>query len=95
MLDKVTVMTVDAGFASQKFIPQMLGKICELKKIRREKGLDFLIEVDGSCNEHTFKQLYEAGVDVLIVGTSGLFSLDPDISLAWDKMMNIYNRCID
>ena len=94
ILDKVTLMTVDAGFAGQKFIPQMLSKINELIKIREIKGLNFLIEVDGSCNEHTFKQLYETGVDVLIVGSSGLFNLDSDISVAWNKMMDIFNRCI-
>ena len=94
LLDKITVMTVDPGYAGQKFVPQMLDKIRELVKIREERGLHFLIEVDGSCNERTFKQLYDAGVDVMIVGSSGLFKLDSDLSKAWDKMMDIYNKCV-
>lgn len=87
LLDKITIMTVDPGFAGQKFIPEMLDKIKDAKRIREEKGYHYLIEVDGSCNERTFSQLKEAGADVLIVGSSGLFSLDEDLTVAWDQMM--------
>lgn len=95
LLDKITVMTVDAGFAGQKFIPQMLDKVRQLVEIRKEKKLSFLIEVDGSCNENTYKQLYDAGVDVMIVGTSGLFKLDNNLSLAWEKMMKKFDQCVN
>lgn len=54
LLDKVTVMTVDPGFAGQPFIREMLDKINELKVLKEEKGYKYLIEVDGSCNEKTF-----------------------------------------
>lgn len=74
LLDFVTVMTVDPGFAGQSFIPEMLDKIKELDEIRKEKGLDFEIEVDGSVNETTIDRLYEAGVDIYILGNSGFFS---------------------
>lgn len=94
LLDKITVMTVDPGFAGQKFIPAMLNKIRELVRFREENGLHYLVEVDGSCNKSTFRQLYDAGVDVMIIGSSGLFSQDPDVSVAWDKMMDIYNQSI-
>jgi len=94
MLDKITIMTVDPGFAGQKLITNMLFKIRELVKIREEKKLNFLIEVDGCCNGKTFKPLYDAGVDVMIVGSSGLFNLDSDVSVAWDKMMEMFNSSI-
>ena len=42
--------------------------------------------IDGSCNKKTFKRLYEAGADVFILGSSGLFSLDVDLQTACDKM---------
>jgi D-allulose-6-phosphate 3-epimerase len=74
LLDFVTVMTVDPGFAGQSFIPEMLDKIKELDNIRKEKSLDFEIEVDGSVNETTIDRLYEAGADIYILGNSGFFS---------------------
>jgi len=74
LIDFVTVMTVDPGFAGQSFIPEMLNKIKELDEIRKEKNLDFEIEVDGSVNETTIDRLYEAGADIYILGSSGFFS---------------------
>lgn len=90
LLDKITVMTVDPGFAGQPFIPEMLDKIKELKELKEKNGYNYLIEVDGSCNERTFDILTEAGAEVLIVGSSGLFNLDSDLPKAWDKMIEIY-----
>ena len=90
LLDKITVMTVDPGFAGQPFIQEMLDKIKELKELKEKNGYSYLIEVDGSCNERTFDILTEAGAEVLIVGSSGLFNLDSDLPKAWDKMMEIY-----
>ncbi len=86
-LDIITVMTVDPGFAGQPFIKEMLCKIRELKRLKEENGYSYLIEVDGSCNKNTFKELYEAGAEVFIVGTSGLFSKDKDLKRAWDIML--------
>ncbi|NLZ34747.1 MAG: ribulose-phosphate 3-epimerase [Clostridiales bacterium] len=88
LLDKITIMTVDPGFAGQPFIREMLDKIKEAKTLKEEKGYNYLIEVDGSCNEKTFKELYEAGAEVFIVGSSGLFNLDKDLRVAWDKMIS-------
>lgn len=95
LLDKVTVMSVDPGFAGQPFIREMLDKIRELKTLKEEKGYRYLIEVDGSCNERTFGDLAGAGTEVFIVGTSGLFNLDEDLAKAWDKMMDNFNRAVN
>lgn len=92
LLDKVTVMSVDPGFAGQPFIVEMLDKIRELKELKQKNGYNYLIEVDGSCNEKTFKRLADAGVEVFIVGSSGLFNLDSDLEKAWDKMIENYNK---
>ncbi len=86
-LDIITVMTVDPGFAGQPFIKEMLCKIRELKRLKEENGYSYLIEVDGSCNKNTFKELYEAGAEVFIVGMSGLFSKDKDLKRSWDIML--------
>lgn len=95
LVDKITIMSVDPGFAGQPFIREMLDKIAEAKHLKEEKGYQYLIEVDGSCNEATFRCLYEAGCEVFIVGTSGLFNLDKDLGTAWDNMITIFNNCIN
>lgn len=78
-IDILTIMTVDTGFAGQRFIPEMLAKIEAAKKMRDEAGLGFQIQLDGQCNESTFRTLYDTGADILIVGSSGPFSLAEDI----------------
>lgn len=88
----LTLMTVDVGFAGQPFIEQMLGKIEEAAELKARKGYQYLIQIDGSCNERTYKRLADAGAEVLIVGTSGLFNLDPDLDTAYDKMQAAFAR---
>ena len=51
---------------------------------REENHYHYSIAVDGCCNENYYKQLYEAGVDVFIVGTSGLFGKNTDTKKALD-----------
>ena len=94
LVDKITVMSVDPGFAGQPFIVEMLDKVRELREEKEKHGYHYLIEVDGSCNAGTFKQLYEAGVEVFIVGTSGLFGLDENQEIAWDIMMKNFEHAI-
>ncbi len=78
-IDILTIMTVDTGFAGQKFIPEMLQKIAEAKELRDRCGLKYRIQLDGQCNRSTFRTLYDTGADILIVGNSGLFSLAPEL----------------
>ena len=85
-IDVLTIMTVDVGFAGQPFITEMLDKIAQAKKLREENGWHYKIMIDGSCNKKTFQRLHGAGADVFILGTSGLFNLDPDLQTACDKM---------
>lgn len=86
LLDKVTVMTVDPGYAGQPFIPEMLDKIAQLHQLKRTRGLSFLLEVDGSCNRHTYRELLGAGAQILIMGSSGLFRPDIPLEQAWENM---------
>lgn len=85
-IDLLTIMTVDVGFAGQPFIEEMLDKIREAKRLKEERGYTYRIQIDGSCNKNTYKRLYDAGAEVLVVGTSGLFNLDEDLNRACDKM---------
>lgn len=86
LIDIVTVMTVDPGFAGQTFISESLKKVQKLKKFRKEQDLNFEIQIDGSCNEKTYKTMIEAGADILIVGSSGLFNLDESIEKSIEIM---------
>ncbi len=83
---KITVMTVDPGFSGSPFIPQVLPKIETLAEWKAKKGYEYIIEIDGSCNEGHAKMLRDAGAEMLIVGTSGLFGLDASLPEAWKKM---------
>ncbi|MCE9733326.1 D-allulose 6-phosphate 3-epimerase [Pectobacterium sp. IFB5596] len=86
LLDKITVMTVDPGYAGQPFIPEMLQKIGKLKALKQQHDYSYLIEIDGSCNQKTYSTLLAAGAEVLIVGTSGLFNLHDDLAVSWETM---------
>lgn len=92
LLDKVTIMTVDPGFAGQRFIESSLQKIVDLKNLREEKGYQYVIEMDGSSNRKSFKRIDQAGPDIYIVGRSGLFGLDKDIKSAWETMCKDYQE---
>ncbi|MBQ8029600.1 MAG: ribulose-phosphate 3-epimerase [Clostridia bacterium] len=91
-LDKITVMTVDVGYAGQPFIEEMLSKIEFLSNLKKERGYKFILEVDGSCNEKTFKKLYKAGAECFVVGTSGLFSKNKNLTKAWDIMRSEFKN---
>lgn len=69
LLDVVLVMSVEPGFGGQKFNPEALDKIKELKQLRQQNNYHYLIEVDGGINEETGNLCKEAGVDVLVAGS--------------------------
>jgi ribulose-phosphate 3-epimerase len=62
-------MSVDPGKGGQKFIRNSLNKIEYLNKKRTERGLNFLIEVDGGINFETAKLVKKSGNDVIVVGS--------------------------
>ncbi|MFC4772569.1 D-allulose 6-phosphate 3-epimerase [Enterococcus hermanniensis] len=92
LVDKITIMTIDPGFAGQRFIESTLDKIVALRALRDEKGYDYVIEMDGSSNRKSFKRIDAAGPDIYIIGRSGLFGLDEDISKAWAIMETDYEE---
>lgn len=71
--DLVLVMSVNPGFGGQKFIPESLSKIAELRSMIDERGLSTEIEVDGGVNPETAKLCVKAGATVLVAG-SAVFS---------------------
>jgi ribulose-phosphate 3-epimerase len=69
-IDLVLIMSVNPGFGGQKFMPEVLEKIKELKKIRDQKNLNFDIEIDGGISFDNNKLAIEAGANILVSGTA-------------------------
>ena len=78
-VDLVLIMSVNPGFGGQKFMPEVLPKIKELKKIQKEQGLDFDIEIDGGINFDNYKMAIEAGANILVSGTTIFQSNNGDV----------------
>ena len=78
-IDLVLIMSVNPGFGGQKFMPEVLNKIKELKKIQQEKKLSFDIEIDGGINFENSKIAIEAGANILVSGTTVFKSNNGDI----------------
>ncbi|OHE26590.1 MAG: ribulose-phosphate 3-epimerase [Tenericutes bacterium GWC2_34_14] len=71
----ILVMTVEPGFGGQSFMTEMMDKVRELVRLRKENGLNFVIEIDGGVNDETAKIAKEAGVDIVVAG-SYLFNME-------------------
>ena len=78
-IDLVLIMSVNPGFGGQKFMPEVLTKIKELKKIQNEKKLNFDIEIDGGIHFENSKIAIEAGANILVSGTTIFKSNNGDI----------------
>ena len=85
-INLVLIMSVHPGFAGQKFIPNVLDKIKELKKIKDKKNLNFDIEVDGGINFDNSKLVIEAGANILVSGTTIFKSNKGDIKKNIDTL---------
>lgn len=69
-VDMVLVMSVNPGFGGQKFIPSALDKIKALDNIRKERNLDFVIEIDGGAGADNIDEILAAGTDIVVAGSS-------------------------
>jgi ribulose-phosphate 3-epimerase len=70
IVDLELIMTVNTGYGGQALIPGCLDKVKALREIRAERGLSFLISVDGGIKLDTAPLAREAGVDVLVMGSA-------------------------
>ena len=78
-IDLVLIMSVNPGFGGQKFMPEVLTKVKELKKIQVEQELNFDIEIDGGINFDNYKEAIKAGANILVSGTTIFKSNNGDI----------------
>lgn len=75
-VDMVVLMTVNPGFGGQSFIPEVLPKITELKKMIVQRGMKLDIEVDGGINVKNIAQVAQAGANVFVAGNAIFGSRD-------------------
>ena len=69
-IDLVLIMSVFPGFGGQKFIPETIKKIKDLKEIKDKNNYSFDIEVDGGINFSNSKEVINAGANILVSGTT-------------------------
>jgi len=75
-LSMVLVMSVNPGFEGQKFMPEVLPKLAELRKEVEMRKLDVDLEIDGGINLETAAQAIKAGANVLVAGSAIYYSKD-------------------
>ena len=88
-IDLVLIMSVNPGFGGQKFMPEVLSKIEELKNIQKDKNIDFDIEIDGGINFENSKIAIKAGANILVSGTTIFKSNNGDIKKNIDLLKSL------
>ena len=88
-IDLILIMSVNPGFGGQKFMPQVLEKVEKLDKIRKDKRLNFNIEIDGGIDFENSKLAINSGVDILVSGTTIFKSNNGDIKKNIDLLRSV------
>ena len=88
-IDLILIMSVHPGFGGQKFMPEVLDKIKELKKIQIMGKNNFDIEIDGGINFDNSKSAIEAGANILVSGTTIFKSNDGNIKKNIDLLKSV------
>ena len=86
-IDLVCLMSVNPGFGGQKFIPQTIEKIKQLRSMCNAKGLQTMIEFDGGVTLDNAASILSAGADVLVAGNTVFKSSNPLETIA--KLKNL------
>ena len=69
-VDLILIMSVEPGFAGQRFMPDVLPKLKKLKEIISDQNLKIELEIDGGINFENCKTAIEAGANVLVSGST-------------------------
>ncbi len=80
-VDMVLLMSVNPGFGGQKFIPNTVKKVRQLRELIEKSGSEAMIEVDGGVDDETAPFLVEAGADILVAGSYVFKSQDPTATI--------------
>jgi len=76
-IDLLLFMSVNPGFGGQAFIPEVLDKLREARRVVDERGLDVELEIDGGINVETAPEAAAAGADILVAGSAVFHADDP------------------
>lgn len=74
-VDMVLIMTVYPGFSGQKLIPESLAKIPVLNQIKKDRGLNFDIQIDGGVGISNLREVLDTGANIIVAG-SAVFSAE-------------------
>ncbi|NDJ62992.1 MAG: ribulose-phosphate 3-epimerase [Chloroflexi bacterium] len=88
LLDVVLVMTVNPGFGGQRFLPETLAKIGQLRAMITASGREIDIAVDGGINVETAADVLHAGANVLVVG-SAVYSAKFSVQEGMDRLRQV------
>lgn len=91
-VDVVLVMTVNPGFKGQELVPQCIRKVEKLKTMIRDMKLETKITVDGNVSYDNIPSMVAAGADILVGGSSGLFTSDRSLEDSILKMHDCINE---
>ena len=69
-IDLILIMSVEPGFGGHKFMPEIIPKLTEIKKITNKKDINIDIEVDGGINFQNSKSVKDAGANVIVSGST-------------------------
>ncbi len=89
-VDMVLVMTVEPGFAGQKFMPEQVEKIRRLAEWKKELGFTYDIEVDGGVTLENVRTSLDAGANIIVAGSAVLGKAD--IAGAAGKFLEIFKE---
>ncbi len=86
-IKSILVMTVNPGFAGQKFLEPVSAKIDRLAELK--KDLDIEIMIDGACSPEMIDNLWKKGADGFVLGTSALFGKKESYDKIMEKLLAI------
>jgi ribulose-phosphate 3-epimerase len=91
--DYVLVMSVNPGFGGQQFIPNALRKVRRLAALRKDRRLQFPIEIDGGVTKENLAKIIDAGVEWVVTGSSIFHTVNPPA--AFEEMRRIARSAQD
>ena len=80
-IDLLVVMTVQAGFGGQKFMPNRLEMVQKGDDMRKQFGYSYLIEVDGGMCENNVATIKGTGADIVVAGSAVFKSANPTLTI--------------
>ncbi len=93
MVDSVLVMSVNPGFGGQRFIPNSLKKVRELARLKRERQLQFPIEIDGGITLENVAEVVRAGVEWVVAGSSVFHSVNA--GAAYEELLRAARAAVE